>query len=45
MEGKAPNALFDHQATDAKTKEFFAHLRDGDKWEVRDDVFIKYLNR
>ena len=45
MEGKAPNALFDHQATDAKTKDFFAHLRDGDQWEVRDDVFIKFLNR
>jgi hypothetical protein len=45
MEGKAPNQLFDHQATDAKTKDFFAHLRDGDKWVERDDVFIKYLDR
>lgn len=45
MEGKAPDALFDHQATDTKTKEFFSHLRDGDKWVVRDDVFIKYLDR
>ena len=45
MEGKAPNALLDHQATDAKTKALFAHLRDGDKWAVRDDVFIKYLDR
>jgi Carbohydrate esterase, sialic acid-specific acetylesterase len=45
MEGKAPNALFDHQATDAKTKESFAHLRKDDKWIVRDDVFIKYLER
>jgi hypothetical protein len=45
MEGKAPNALFDHQATDAKTKDFFAHLRKDDKWIVRDDVFIKYLDR
>lgn len=45
MEGKAPNALFDHQATDSKTKEFFAHLRDGDKWVERDDVFIKFLGR
>lgn len=45
MEGKAPNKLFDHQATDPKTKEFFSHLRDGDKWEVRDDVFIRYGNR
>ena len=45
MEGKAPNQLFDHQATDAKTKDFFAHLRDGDQWVERDDVFIKYLKR
>ncbi len=45
MEGKAPNALFEHQAKAPKTKEFFAHLRDGDKWVERDDVFIKYLER
>jgi alpha-galactosidase len=45
MEGKAPNALFDHQATNPKTKELFAHLRKDDKWVVRDDVFIKFLER
>jgi alpha-galactosidase len=45
MEGKAPNALFDHQATDPKTKELFAHLRKDDKWITRDDVFIKFLDR
>jgi alpha-galactosidase len=45
MEGKAANTLLDHQATDPKTKDFFAHLRDGDKWAVRDDVFIKFLGR
>ncbi len=45
MEGKAPNALLDHQATDAKTKALFAHLRKDDKWIVRDDVFIKFLDR
>lgn len=45
MEGKAPNALFEHQATDPKTKDFFAHLRQGDKWVVRDDVYIKFLDR
>ena len=45
MEGKAPNALFDHQATDPKTKELFAHLRKDDRWIVRDDVFIKFLDR
>jgi alpha-galactosidase len=45
MEGKAPNALYDHQATAPKTREQFAHLRDGDAWAVRDDVFVKFLNR
>ena len=45
MEGKAPNALLDHQATDAKTKELFSHLRKDDKWIERDDVFIKFLER
>jgi alpha-galactosidase len=45
MEGKAPNALLEHQATDPKTKDLFAHLRQGDEWIVRDDVFIKYLDR
>ncbi|MDY3559653.1 sialate O-acetylesterase [Gemmata sp. JC673] len=45
MEGKAPNALLDSQAADAKTKDLFAHLRAGDKWAVRDDVFVKFLDR
>jgi hypothetical protein len=45
MEGKAPNTLLDHQATDPKTKDLFAHLRKDDKWIVRDDVFIKFLER
>lgn len=45
MEGKAQNKLWEHQATDPKTKDFFAHLRDGDNWVERDDVFIKYLQR
>ena len=45
MEGKARNTLLEHQATDPKTKDSFAHLRDGDKWAVRDDVFIKFLKR
>ncbi len=45
MEGKAPNALFNHQATDAKTKDLFTHLRKDDQWIVRDDVFIKFLDR
>lgn len=45
MEGKATNALLEHQATDPKTKDLFAHLRRDDKWIVRDDVFVKFLNR
>ncbi len=45
MEGKAPNTLLDHQAADGKTKDIFAHLRKDDKWIVRDDVFIKFLDR
>ena len=45
MEGKAPNTLLDHQATDAQTKELFAHLRRDDQWAVRDDVFVKFLER
>lgn len=45
MEGKAPDALFEHQAADAKTADFFQHLRKDGKWITRDDVFIKFLNR
>lgn len=45
MEGKAKNKLLDHQATDAKTKDLFKHLRKDGKWIVRDDVFIKFLKR
>jgi len=45
MEGKARNALLDYQAEDAKTKDLFKHLRKDGKWIVRDDVFIKFLDR
>lgn len=45
MEGKAQNVLLEHQAAAPETKELFAHLRRGDEWIVRDDVFIKYLGR
>jgi len=45
MEGKAPNTLLDFQATDPKTRDLFAHLRKDDQWIVRDDVFIKFLER
>jgi hypothetical protein len=45
MEGKAKNKLLEHQATDAKTKSLFAHLRKDGQWIERDDVFIKFLGR
>ena len=45
MEGKAPNTLLDYQAEDPKTKDFFNHFRKDGKWIVRDDVFIKFLDR
>ena len=45
MEGKASNGLLNYQATNAATKDLFAHLRKDDQWIVRDDVFIKFLGR
>jgi len=45
MEGKAPNELFEHQARDPKTKDQFAHLRKDGRWIVREDVFVKFLDR
>ncbi|HOD82609.1 MAG: hypothetical protein BWX88_03877 [Planctomycetes bacterium ADurb.Bin126] len=45
MEGKAPNALLEHQAEAPETKDLFKHYRKDGKWIVRDDVFIKYLDR
>lgn len=45
MEGKARNTLLEYQAANAPTKELFTHLRKDDKWIVRDDVFIKFLDR
>jgi hypothetical protein len=45
MEGKAPNKLLEYQATAPKTQKLFAHLRKNGEWIVRDDVFIKFLDR
>ncbi len=45
MEGKAPNDLLDYEAEDPKTMDLFKHLRKDGKWIVRDDVFIKFLER
>ena len=43
--GYGGNSLFDYQATAPKTADFFAHLRDGNKWIIRDDVFVKFGDR
>jgi alpha-galactosidase len=45
MEGKAQNVLLEYQAEAPETKDLFKHLRKDGKWVVRDDVFIKYLDR
>lgn len=45
MEGKARNELLEYQATNSKTQDLFTHLRMDDTWVVRDDVFIKFLDR
>jgi alpha-galactosidase len=45
MEGKAANRLLERQAVDPQTQELFAHLRANDQWIVRDDAFIKFLDR
>ena len=44
-EGKAPNTLLDYQAEAPDTKDLFKHFRKDGKWIVRDDVFIKFLER
>ncbi len=38
MEGKAPNALLEHQAEAPETKDLFKHYRKDGKWIVRADV-------
>ena len=45
MEGKAKNELLNHQAEAPATRDLFAHLRKNGQWIVRDDVFIKFLDR
>src|SRR5687767_9976840 len=45
MEGKAKLSLLEHQAKQPATQQLFAHLRAGDGWRQRDDVFIKFLDR
>src|SRR5947207_2677985 len=43
MEGKAKVALLEYQAQQPATRDRFKHLRKGDQWVVRDDVWVKYL--
>jgi hypothetical protein len=46
MEGKAKVSLLETQAAAADTAKQFAHLKASDgKWRIRDDVFIKFLDR
>jgi len=45
MVGMSQNGLWNTQAEAPDTKDFFAHFRKDGKWIVRDDVFIKFLNR
>lgn len=45
MEGKAKVSLLEYQARQPKTRDLFQHLRKGDKWVERDDVWIKFLDR
>jgi alpha-galactosidase len=44
-EGKARTDLWNTQAEAPDTKDFFAHFRKDGQWIVRDDVFIKFLDR
>lgn len=45
MEGKAKMELLDYQIKAPDTKEFFKHLHTDGKYVVRDDVWIKFLER
>jgi hypothetical protein len=42
MEGKAKVSLLEFQAQQPATREQFRHLRKGNKWVEREDVWIKY---
>ena len=41
MEGKAPNKLLAHQATDSKTAKLFAHLRKDGEWIVEKIIDVE----
>jgi alpha-galactosidase len=45
MEGKAKLSLLEYQAEQPATRDLFKHLRRDGKWAVREDVWIKFLDR
>ncbi len=45
MEGKAQIPLLEHQISAPETKDLFAHLHKDGEFIVRDDVWIKFLDR
>jgi hypothetical protein len=45
MEGKAKVSLLEYQADAPKTRQECSHLKKDGKWIVRDDVWIKFLDR
>ncbi|QDT13571.1 sialate O-acetylesterase [Planctomycetes bacterium K23_9] len=45
MQGKGSIKHLEQLASDEATKAQYQHLRDGDQWAERDDVFIRYLDR
>src|SRR5688572_15124446 len=45
MEGKAKLDLLNYQAAQPATAGLYKHLRKGDQWAERDDVWIKFLDR
>ncbi len=45
MEGKAQISLLEHQITAPETRKLFQHFHKDGQWVVRDDVWIKFLDR
>ena len=43
MEGKGSVVTVEKQLNDPERRDRFAHLKDGDSWAQRDDVWIHYL--
>lgn len=45
MEGKALASTLEPVITDAETRDRFKHLKTGDKWSIRQDVWVTFLDR